>query len=110
MKIAQFKEKATTDFNSEGWKLLERVVKALDERGLEPDVIEGLSINLKEGKVIFVETVYRHNGTNENVNVKLAVAEHEGHRIKHLIEVKVPKDASDKVINNRIDKITQYLN
>lgn len=113
MTIAEYKEGIISDFESPAWKLLERVVEKLGERGIEPDIINGCHIQLEKGKVLFIDTVYHRNGANDNVTVKMSVAEFEpseyGGHFKGLIDVRVPKNASDRVINNRIDKIIEVL-
>lgn len=114
MTIAEYKEGIISDYESSAWKLLERVVEKLGERGIEPDSINGCHIkDFEKGKVMDIETVYHRNGASDNVTVRMTVAEFEptkyGGHFKGLIDVRVPKNASDRVINNRIDKIIEVL-
>lgn len=114
MTIKEYKGFAISDFESPAWKLLERVVEKLGERGIEPDSINGCHIkDFEKGKVMNIGTVYHRNGASDNVTVRMSVAEFEptqyGGRFKGLIDVRVPKNASDRVVNNRIDKIVEAL-
>lgn len=114
MTIAEYKEHVISDYESPAWELLERVVEKLGERGIEPDAINGWHVqDFGKGKVMDIETVYHHNGASDNVTVRMTVAEFEptgrGGWFKGLIDVRVPKNASDRVINNRIDKIIEVL-
>lgn len=64
----------------------------------------------------YVSEVYRHNGTEENTTVKIIVDEVNkvwGAQSCSLIEVialKVPKNASDRVIANRVKKAIEAYN
>lgn len=114
MTIKEYKESIISDFESPAWKLLERVMEKLAERGIEPDVLNGYhKVDLKKGRVLFAETVYHHNGASDNVTVRMSVTEYNpgeyGRSFKQIINAKVPKNASDRVINNRIDKIVEAL-
>ena len=107
------------DFESKAFHLMERVVKALQDRGITPMWLNGIGFadeldQLKEGdKIVSVRTVYRSNATSEDVSAEIAVSEVKMGRNymweERLMKIKVPKDASDKVIGNRIDKISKYL-
>lgn len=112
MTIEEYKAKVITDYTSKAWALLERIVKNLGERGIEPYMINYMSMTEKSkffttgDRVISVNTVYRSNGTERDVTAKIGVYEITGrHSLKRIIEEKVPKDASDNVINRRIDKV-----
>lgn len=48
---------------------------------------------------------YRNNGTYENVTVTLEVIEALNDRCgKRIVKIKIPKNASDRVLNNRINR------
>lgn len=62
-----------------------------------------------------VNQVYRHNGATTNVTAKIVVYEIKYVRnnsctFKILAEIKVPKDASDRVIANRVSKAIEAYN
>lgn len=62
-------------------------------------------------KVIGVKETYRHNGTSENVTATIKVSELGGFEARVLYPlciVKVPKDASTKVIMNRVNKAMEF--
>ena len=60
---------------------------------------------------IFARDTYRHNGTAENVTVTLEIIEtlnvHGCGKI--IAKIKIPKNASDRVLNNRIDKAISIM-
>lgn len=123
MLLDKVKSMYVTNYNSEAWKLLERVVRAIDENGYEIATIcnicnKEVHKKLKDGdRFIEVQEVGRHNGTSENVSVRIEVLECYNIeclgeielRYRRVFETKVPKKASDKVINNRIQKVKEYL-
>lgn len=119
MTLERFKSKCITAYNSKGWKLLERVYAELMNRGIEPVGIEtfGDWRDQENGeRFITIQTVNRHNGTEENVTAQIDVMEMtsgkkgDGCRcMKRVFSIKVPKEASDKVIKNRIDKALEYI-
>lgn len=107
MTIQKYKERVISDFESPAWALLEKVVAEFNKRGIEPDCIN-LYGGENEGNIwIDVSTVYKHNGANENVSVKIGVYKRNNDYMRsstRIAKVIVPKDASEKVINKRIDK------
>ena len=110
MTIEKVKEKLRTDYESPAWKLVERIVDEMNKRGIEPD---GIAYSYDSRKplgtrLIGVEPVYRHNGTSENVSAKIVIQEEVKYGIMQIAQIKVPGGASDKVINNRIDKALTY--
>ena len=114
MTIEKFlNSKIITDTTSKAWELLVRVEKALMEKGIEPYAINYMSMGKKKEvgeKYISIRTVYRSNGTEEDVSVKIEVYEKiNKYSSKRIESIKVPKDASDKVINNRIEKAIKSL-
>lgn len=114
MTTEEYKKGIISDWDSAAWKLLERVVATLNERGIEPDVINCKSDeNMKDGKILVVETVYHHNGADDNASVDLKVVGYEktpwGGRFQGIAKERVPKNASDRVINNRIEKIIAHM-
>ena len=122
--IKIYKERVKTDYDSPAWELLERVVAELEARGLDPHYINGIHVaqaydkneDFSEAPIgskhINVQTVYRSNGTKENVSVKITVsAKVNYYSSLRSIQVKVPKNASDKVIKSRVDQIAwDYIN
>lgn len=102
--------------NSKAVELLKRVVESAEARSLSFVFISGLG-NTKEyeqieigEKYLACDTVYRHNGTNENVSVDIQVYQKTSNNgSKRLLKVRVPKDASDNVINKRITAAVEEL-
>lgn len=90
-------------------ELLKRVVESAEARSLSFVFISRIC-NTKEfdqieigGKYLACDTVCRHNGTSENVSVDIEVHQKTtDHDSRRLFKVRVPKDASDNVINKRI--------
>lgn len=117
--MTELKKKVITDYDSPAFILLERVIKEMEKRGIEPHYVMGLHVPAAYErpidinsipKHISITTVSRHNGTEANVSVEIAVSEMTGRSTaKRTCVVKVPKDASEKVINRRIDKILEAL-
>ena len=101
--------------------LKDRVIKALRDRGFEVNEGKFTAYTVHEKKAgekwIWIHETYRGNGTDENVTVTMEVQTyHEAYdfeigfgMISTLAKFKVPKNASDKVINNRIDKCIEHL-
>ena len=66
----------------------------------------------KGSRWLYLTTTYRNNGTDEDVTVTIEVYEVTNEIFqasKRLDRIKVPKQASDKVLNNRIQKAIAYL-
>lgn len=109
-----------TDNNSKAFQLLDRVFNALLQEGIAPLTVncngnaEEMAIlyNNVGYKYISICTVYRNNGTSENVSCKIELSEviSKGGSARRFAEIKVPKDASDKVIKKRIEKAKELLN
>lgn len=110
MTIEKVKEKVITDYESPAWKLVERIVNEMNKRGIEPDGIIRWDGGQKPigTRLIGVEPVYRRNGTSEDVSVKIVIYEEVKLGMMQIAKIKVPGGASDKVINNRIDKALAY--
>jgi len=102
--------------------LLERTIAELKNAGLNPYFINGYhepdERERPEGIELNVKETFRVNNTLEknleNVTVTIEVANWTndgafgiGHRVA---KIKVPKDASDKVIKNRVAKVLEYYN
>ena len=117
--MIKFKEKVFTDYESPAFALLERVVDEMGKRGADPYYIMGIHVSTAyeswfdicpQEKYLSVNTVSRHNGTAANVTVEIAANIKTGRSsARRICVVKVPKDASDKVINKRIDKILEAM-
>jgi len=63
-------------------------------------------------KHIWMETTYRNNGTDEDVTVTMIITEitnSEYGICKQLGKIKIPKNASEKVLNNRINKAIEFM-
>lgn len=101
--------------------LKDRVIKALEDKGFEVNVNKFSADTTHEKKAgakwIWIHETGRSNGTEENVTVTMEVQTyHEAYNfetgfgmIRTIAKVKVPKNASDKVINNRIEKCMEHL-
>ena len=93
-------------------ELLCRVLKVFEENGIDMDdkafingVRRGRSGRLEDGERTFlVEETYGHNGAAENTTVTIKVTQLEGVCLTPICKLKVPKNASDKVIRNRVEK------
>lgn len=102
-------------------ELIEKIVAELNASGIE------LKKNLQNGydnydfatmykskgiKWIRVMEVYRHNGTEKNVNAEISFYETIGCCYsKKIDKVRVNENASDRVIKNRVKKILEvYTN
>lgn len=107
--------------NCKAFKLLEKVASEFESRGVEPDTIEYASEASEDApkigtRQLHIETVQRHNGTAEDVSVNIEITEvtkvnsATWYSSKTIAKIKVPKEASDKVIKNRVDKAIEYLN
>lgn len=62
------------------------------------------------GKTVGVETLYRHNGTAEDVNIEISVTQWGTGKYKtgkRIERVKMPINASERVQANRINKIVE---
>jgi hypothetical protein len=105
---------------SKAHELLTRITAELTERGFQMNewndgrIMSTMipRIEYVNGtRFINVEETYRSNGTEENVTATISVSIADGiHSTRIVFKVKVPKDASDKVINNRIDKTIAEFN
>lgn len=104
--------------------LKERVITRMKQRGLHPWVIDG---RIQKGehprtncKMFGIEETFRQNGFHHGLdNVTLTITVYKVVRtdddgtirqFDYVKRVKVPKDASDKVIDRRIDQIETALN
>lgn len=119
----EFKKKLITDYDSPAFVMMERVINEMGKREIDPYYIMGVHVpaaheghnkDWNDIKVsenyICVDCVYRHNGTGANVTVKISVCKKTSESTAtRICVVKVPKDASDKVINKRIDKVVEYI-
>ena len=99
-------------------KLLDRVVEGFRSKGVEPwwinykhetwnDVVPNKTIHVHETD----RQNYRYDLENVTVTIEVTEWEHEFGGCasgKQIFKTKVPKNASDKVINNRINKALEY--
>lgn len=97
-------------------ELKEKVLNRLEERGLNVGCIDFRFVEgFTGGNHIAVKEVWRHNGTDENVSVDikyfvtLGKISDYSESFKLVGSVRVPKNASDKVIDNRIDKFMEII-
>ena len=114
MTVAEFKERFISDYESGSWKLVERIAAEMAKRGIEPNGIEVYWDSTESDPIgtryIVLYMVHRHNGTEVNVSADIAIYEKINKIAKQRIaKFRVPKDASDRVINNRIDKAFAYF-
>lgn len=97
------------EFKNRGYNIEECHAK---EWGTDKDVIYAYEIrNPETFRYIKIEETYRSNGTSENVTATIRINELVYKTVgcwwgiaKNIATIKVPKDASDKVISNRITK------
>lgn len=113
MTIAKYIE-SYSHRTGKSFELLVRVCKSLEEKEICIDSINGISYKgdpwVVGNKYISVHEVYRSNGTEENVTVKIDVLECDGERSGRRVGfVKVPKNASDKVIQKRISQVLELM-
>ena len=114
MKFEDFEKHCSA--SGKAMELLKRVIESAEARSLSFVFISGLG-NTKEfdqieigGKYLVCDMVHRHNGTSENVSVDIQVYQKTTHYGSHrLFKVRVPKDASDNVINKRITAAAEEL-
>ena len=108
-----YKQKVNTDYESPAWALLEKVIKALENESVDAYFVQHThvpqaydkeaDINTIGSKYLHVSILHRHNATEVNVSVRIDVVEKTGEwKYTRLARIKVPKDASDKVIKNRV--------
>lgn len=102
-------------------ELMKKVINEIENHGLKC-AEQNYSTSTEVNKVIgatqlHIEEVYRHNGTDENVSVNIecyeitSVFSSNIYRVKRRGNViKVPKNASDKVIKNRVEKAIALMN
>lgn len=88
--------------------LRKKVSKRIEERTpFKFDLIESNYETRAEidDKRLVIEEVFRHNGTSQNCSIKITVYKVDGWRVKFLYNSgKITDKASDRVINDRIDK------
>lgn len=111
MTIEQYKETVISDYESPAWRLLERIAKRMNERGIFIDWINGSGRveDQHDGKQVKISTVYRHNGTAKDISVKLMVDEWANRKYFKYADIKISEGASDKIIERRIDKVIEVL-
>lgn len=101
-------------------ELMKRVVKEVENHGLiceDQNFSTYTKHEVKTGAVMLhIEEVYRHNGTEENVTVIIECYEITTVHFPTIYNVKrrgniikVPKNASDKVIKNRVEKAISLM-
>ena len=95
--------------------LMNRVIEAFRNKGHEVYWInhirsEKVSSTLPHKTIAVLETFRMNHTELDNVTVTIEVQEWEGHSGRRIFKTKVPKNASDKVINNRVDKVIEVLN
>ena len=107
-------------------ELMERVLNRMAERNLFPYFVNDSHRGIEhftenDSKIISVKETFRMNGVGnglENVTVTIKVYRAERSAIYGnlpcalypVMKVKVPKDASDKVIDRRIDQVETAIN
>lgn len=102
--------------------LVKRVAEELERRGFEMEercygrMYTSKQEYINGHRYFEIEEIYRNNATEENVTAKIIVTEtievidDYRCRIKQLGEIRVPKNASDKVIANRVNKAMEIYN
>lgn len=102
-------------------ELMKRVVTEIEKHGIiceDQKFATYTKHEVKTGETLLhIEEVYRHNGTDENVTVNI-----ECYEITKVYQpdvwntkrrgniIKVPKNASNKVIKNRVEKAIALMN
>lgn len=99
-----------------------KIAEAFEARGIEVTALMGMLNETeeygiyeyqitKDSKEINIKTTYRHNGTGENATTTIELLERSkrgGLNIVNTIEkVKITKDAGERSINNKINKIIE---
>lgn len=102
------------------YELIERVKSDFESRGFSFERFGnnfGTPHMYESGaRFIYLEPTCRHNGTVENVTATISVFEMDkiwgrcSGSLNTLLKVKVPKNASDKVIANRVSKAIEEFN
>ena len=95
--------------NQPSGDLVRRILAELEAQGQKPTTVNGLVIDKGcKDKSLAVSEVYRSNATEQNVTAKIDVIEWKtGNWGKRIATIKVPKDASDKVLKNRVQKAVE---
>lgn len=93
-------------------ELLDRVVKALTDKGYKPLSVQYHVTGEKVGnRSIDVHETQRINHRKlDNVTVTIDVNEWNGCTGHRIARIKVPKDASDRVLNNRVEQAIAVYN
>lgn len=99
-------------------ELMARVIDRMTARGLNPCFVNYMRKKDRpfteiNGKRVNIAETRRRNGTEEDVTVTLEVdiqLESEFGTRKRIFKIKVPKDASERVIDKRLDKVEEILN
>lgn len=97
--------------------LLDRTVKAMKMMGYEPYFIQRYRNPIMEGierpelTISAEETPRRNHSKLDNVTVTIVVHRwYDDNTGERIFKTKVPANASDKVINNRITKAIEFMN
>lgn len=92
-------------------ELVKRIVAEFEARGFTVNLKSNGDYRVKNDfnrKVIEIRETYRHNGTSENATARIEVinlsAMFDTSLETSLYKTKIPYEASNKLINNRIDK------
>lgn len=95
-------EKIITEFKANGIELSSNINNSYDNYNVD-------TMRDSVGcKWICIKEVYRHNGTEKNVNAEISVYVTTGNRCSERIDkVRVNENASDRVIKNRAKKIME---
>ena len=105
---------------SKASELMEKVLSRMEERKLYPYYKNGIH-NKKEEipewhnpeRLLCVGETYRRNGTEENVTVTIEgnvpIPGSEWGLMMRDFKIRVPKNASDKVIDKRLDEVEKFV-
>ena len=103
---------------SKASKLMTRVLSRMEERKLYAyyknrvhDKTETVPEYHNAERELDVMETYRSNGTSENVSVTIWGSVPYGNFgcYKIVLKIKVPKDASDRVIDKRLDEVEKFV-
>lgn len=97
--------------------LLERAIQRFEEIGYNPREASSTVYTIdthnhvKGTRWLYIHTTDHHNGADEDVTITIEVYEviNDCSISKRVEKIKVPKQASDKVLNNRIEKAIAYI-
>lgn len=93
---------------SKASELKARVLARMEQRGLT--AYRYNEVVLDRERYLAVHETYKHNDADENVTVTIyGCVPFGGYAFKIITKIRVPKNASDKVIDKRLDEAEKFL-